>query len=188
MQKKVIIGLGNPGKKYQLNRHNIGFMLIDALSQAWSIPVQDEKKNLVLGEGRVGQNVVSLVKPSTFMNDSGKAVNYFVNYLKVPSENIMVVYDDFSLDFLKCRVRLKGRAGGHNGIKSIINFIGEDFPRIKMGIGEPWDRDNITGFVLSDFTKRERELLPEIMGKATAMAEHFVDNPAESLFKTQGSY
>src|SRR5699024_2915828 len=133
----LVVGLGNIGKKYEKTRHNIGFMILDKFSKEFNIEFNKENNTCNYGIGNVMGKKVILVKPKTYMNLSGDAVVEIINYFKINLDDLLVIYDDISLDFLKIRIRQKGSHGGHNGIKDIINKINtEKFKRIKIGIGE----------------------------------------------------
>jgi PTH1 family peptidyl-tRNA hydrolase len=155
---KLIVGLGNPGPKYQHNRHNVGFIVIDRFARKYSIDLNIKKKKAVFGRGRLdGQDVV-ILKPQTFMNLSGEAVLYLASFLKVKTNDIIVVADDTELPFGKIRIRRGGSSGGHNGIKSLINSLKSDnFPRIRVGIGRPefFSEKLLCDYVLEDFTPSE---------------------------------
>lgn len=134
----LIAGLGNPGGKYKYTRHNIGFVAIDFLSVKYGIPVKRIKFKSLVGEGVIGGEKVILMKPQTFMNNSGEAVRECANFYKIPAENIIVIYDDSALDTGRLRIRPSGSDGGHNGMKSIIyHLASEAFPRIRIGAGKP---------------------------------------------------
>ena len=132
----LIVGLGNPGKQYENTRHNAGFVALDAAADAWGIRVVRAKFSALTGTGEVGGSKVLLLKPQTFMNNSGAAVGAAASFYKLPPERVIVLFDDISLAPGRLRVRRGGSAGGHNGIKSIIAAIGQDFPRVKIGVGE----------------------------------------------------
>lgn len=155
----LIVGLGNVGKKYETTRHNIGFMVIDKLCEKFNIEMNKECNTSIYGSGIISGEKVICVKPTTFMNLSGDALAYLMNYYKISYENILVIYDDISLDFSKIRIREKGSHGGHNGIRDIIKKINTDkFKRIKVGIGENKNID-LSNYVLSNFTKDELLIL-----------------------------
>lgn len=153
---RIIIGLGNPTDKYQATRHNIGWDAITRISDDYRIPLNQKKHKAIFGSGYIEGEKVILAKPMTYMNLSGESVRELVDFYKVSSEDIIVIYDDVCLDVGQLRIRKKGSAGGHNGIKSIINHLGtEEFPRIKVGVGEkPKDWD-LADYVLSRFTDEE---------------------------------
>ena len=148
----IIAGLGNPGKKYENTRHNMGFLVLDAFAQRHGIKVSKIKHKALTGEGFIAGKKVLLVKPQTYMNLSGESLREVMEYYKVPIENLIVIYDDISLPAGHIRIRAKGSAGGHNGMKSIITHLGtENFRRIRIGIGEkPVDMD-LADYVLSRF-------------------------------------
>lgn len=153
----IVIGLGNPGKDYANTRHNAGFDTIDILSDRYGIDINKIKFKAVFGEGRIGSKKVILLKPQTFMNNSGISVREVVDFYKVPVENIIVVVDDIDIDFATVRVKGKGSGGSHNGLKSIIQHIQTDkFPRVKIGIGKKHPNQNLADFVLSRFSKEEQ--------------------------------
>lgn len=161
---KLIIGLGNPGAEYVKTKHNIGFVAIDALAERYHINPNKVKFKAFFGEGKIGNEKVILVKPQTYMNLSGESVKAFATWYKVHPKDILIVYDDVSLPPGKIRIRTKGSAGGHNGIKSIIQHLGTDeFERIKIGIGEKPQGWNLADYVLSRFTNPEIETIQETM-------------------------
>ena len=167
----LIIGLGNPGRKYRGNRHNIGFMTVDRLAQAHGIQGDKAQFKAMVADGRIAGQKVILVKPQTYMNASGDAVGPLASYYRVPNENILVIYDDLDLPFGAIRLREKGGAGGHNGMKSIINHLGQDFPRIRLGIGRPPGQMPPHAYVLQDFRPEERPLLNDILDEAVRAVE-----------------
>lgn len=152
----LIAGLGNPGKKYEHTRHNIGFIAIDLLAAKLGIKVNKLKFKAMIGEGYIGTEKVVLIKPQTFMNLSGEAIRDAANFYKVPNENIFVIYDDIDLEAGKLRIRKKGSSGSHNGMKSIIYQLGfDDFPRFRIGVSKPPAGFDLANFVLSGFSKDE---------------------------------
>ncbi|MFN2279831.1 MAG: aminoacyl-tRNA hydrolase, partial [Candidatus Promineifilaceae bacterium] len=157
-ERFLIVGLGNPGKKHQKNRHNIGFMAVDRLAGQNEIPLGKVQSKAVLGNGRIAGQQVILAKPQTYMNRSGDSVGPLVNYYRVPLENVLVIYDELDLPFGTLRLRQSGGSGGHNGMKSIINHLGQDFPRMRLGIGRPPGRMEPADFVLRDFRGQELEV------------------------------
>ncbi len=159
---KIIVGLGNPGAKYVLTRHNVGFLIVDKLAAAFQIKWTKEKFSSVLGEGFINDEKVILVKPMTFMNLTGKSVAQLAGFFKASEKDLIVIHDDLDLPLGKVRLRLNGGSGGHNGIKSILACVGhENFARIKVGIGRPDSPDFVTDWVLSPFSNDE---LNEIQG------------------------
>ena len=159
----VIVGLGNPTAQYEGTRHNAGFDVIDVLAEKYNISVDARKCRAFCGKGVIAGQKVLLVKPQTYMNLSGESVGGIVNYYKIdPESELLVIYDDISLDVGQLRIRKKGSAGGHNGIKSIIAHLGTTvFPRIKVGVGEKPKNYDLADYVLGHFSKQERELMEE---------------------------
>ena len=161
---KVVIGLGNPGKKYEKTRHNIGFIVVDNLRKKMNISDEREKFQALVSEKNIDGEKVIFLKPQTFMNLSGNSVIEIVNFYKLdPKKDIIVIYDDMDLSFGDIRIREKGSSGGHNGIKSIISHIGEEFIRIKCGIGAK-EKDAVE-HVLGEFNQTEQKDLDEILEK-----------------------
>lgn len=158
---KVVIGLGNPGKEYENTRHNIGFMAVDKMREKYSLDEKTKFQGLISEKSIKGEKIIFL-KPQTFMNLSGNSVIEIINFYKLnPKEDIIVVYDDMDLPFGQLRVKDKGSSGGHNGIKSIISHIGEDFIRIKCGIGSK--KNDAVEHVLGKFSQTEQSELNEMM-------------------------
>lgn len=172
---KLIVGLGNPTKEYEGTRHNIGFMAIDALAEEYGIRVDTLKHKAMIGKGMVEGQKVILAKPVTYMNLSGEAVREITDYYKIPAEDVIVIFDDISLDVGMIRIRRKGSAGGHNGIKSIISHLGTmDFPRIKVGIGAKREGQDLADYVLGRFSKADREILTEALKDVKKAVSHMV--------------
>lgn len=165
----IIAGLGNPGKEYGNTRHNIGFDVIDKLAEQENIAILEKKYKALTGKGYVAGQKCILAKPQTFMNLSGESVRELVDYYKVDEKaELIVVSDDISLDVAQIRVRKKGSAGGHNGLKNIIAHLGHDnFMRIKMGVGEKPKGYDLADYVLGHFSKQERALMDEAVLRAT---------------------
>ena len=170
-QRYLIVGLGNPGRKYRGNRHNIGFMAVDRLAQAHGIQGGKVQNKAIVADGRIVQKPVILAKPQTWMNASGDAVGPLANYYQIPNENILVIYDELDLPLGAIRLREKGGAGGHNGMKSIINHLGQDFPRMRLGIGRPPGQMPPHAYVLQDFRPEERPLLDNVLTEAVRAVE-----------------
>ena len=164
----LVVGLGNPGDKYFHTRHNAGFLALDYISQKAGVKIDRSKFKALVGETNIANKRVLLMKPQTFMNNSGEAVAEAAGFYKIPPENIIVIFDDISLDVGRMRVRRDGSAGGHNGIKSIIACIGSDkFPRIKIGVGQkPHPEFDLADWVLSEFGKEDKEKLFTMFGYA----------------------
>jgi len=164
----IIAGLGNPGKEYNNTRHNIGFAFIDALAEEYDINVMDVKLKALTGKGMIGGQKVLLVKPLTFMNLSGESIRPLADYYKVdPESELIVVSDDITLSPGGIRIRKKGSAGGHNGLKNIIGQLGtENFKRIRIGVGEKPKGYDLADYVLGHFSKEEQPLMQEGITKA----------------------
>ena len=158
----IIAGLGNPTREYEKTRHNVGFDTIDVLADKLNTSVDEKKFKGLYGRGIIAGEKVILLKPQTFMNLSGESVREAADFYKVDPEHIIVIYDDISLDVGQLRIRKKGSAGGHNGIKNIIANLGTDvFPRIKIGVGEKPKKYDLADYVLGHFSKEDRELMEE---------------------------
>ncbi|XVF53938.1 hypothetical protein PTKIN_Ptkin05aG0140500 [Pterospermum kingtungense] len=160
-QPWLIVGLGNPGKKYNGTRHNVGFEMVDGIAEAEGISINNVNFKALFGRGFIGDVPVMLAKPQTFMNASGESVGAIVSYYKIPLKQVLVIYDDLDLPFAKLRLLPKGGHGGHNGMRSIIDRLkgSRDFPRLRIGIGRPPGRMDAVNFVLRPFNKEEREEL-----------------------------
>lgn len=159
----LIVGLGNPGKKYETTRHNAGFMCIDTLSEEEKVDVKKLKFHALIGDCYIDGHKVIVMKPQTMMNNSGQAIKECADFYKIPPENVIVIYDDISLEPGKLRIRRKGSAGGHNGIKSIIAHLGsENFPRVKIGVGaKPHPDYDLVDWVLGSFPKDQMKQIDE---------------------------
>ena len=177
----VIVGLGNPGKKYENTRHNAGFIAIDALAAKYGISISEKKHKALCGTGVIEGQKVLLVKPQTFMNLSGESVGDVLNFYKLdPEEEMLVIYDDISLAPGNIRIRKKGSAGGHNGIKSLIAHAGtQNFMRIKVGVGEKPSGWDLADYVLGHFSEEDnaklKEIMPDIIDAAVLMIQGDVD-------------
>ena len=168
----VVVGLGNPGKQYENTRHNVGFNVIDILAKEYDISVTKIKHKALIGEGRIGSEKVLLVKPQTYMNLSGETLIDIYKYYKVDLDNIIVIYDDIDLDVGKLRIRKKGSAGTHNGMRSIIKCLGSnEFPRVRVGISKPKNGQDLADFVLSRFSKEDEKSLQESFENSVAAVD-----------------
>ena len=169
----IIAGLGNPDRQYEGTRHNAGFDVIDRIAEKYNIAVDTKKHRAYIGKGIIDGQKVILAKPQTYMNLSGESIRSLVDYYKIDEENeLLVVYDDISLDVGRLRIRAKGSAGGHNGIKNIIAHLGTQvFPRIKVGVGEKPKGYDLADYVLGHFSKAERERMEEGYDHAVRAAE-----------------
>ena len=173
---KCIVGLGNPGKKYEMTRHNIGFLAIDQLAAKHGITVNETKFNAIMGTGRINGERVVLVKPLTYMNLSGEAVRPILDYYKIEIEDVLVIYDDLDMVPGKLRLRPKGSAGGHNGIKSLIQHLGTtEFKRLKLGIGRPPHPLSVIDWGMMNYRKEDLPSLQETLDQAVSAATDFAD-------------
>ena len=178
----VIAGLGNPDEKYQGTRHNVGFDVVDRLAEKYQIAVDTKKHRALIGKGVVEGQKVILVKPQTYMNLSGESLRSLVEYYKIdPEEELLVIYDDISLEVGQLRIRRKGSAGGHNGIKNIIANLGTSvFPRIKVGVGEKPPKWDLADYVLGHFSKEEQEQMEEGYEHAVCAVKEIVTGNIEA--------
>ena len=178
----IIAGLGNPGKEYENTRHNIGFDVIDRLAEEENIAVMESKHKALIGKGYVAGQKVILAKPQTFMNLSGESVRELVDYYKIdPEEELIVIYDDINLAPGKLRIRPKGSAGGHNGIKNIIAHLGTQvFPRIRIGVGEKPKGWDLADYVLGRFSKEEEPVVREALEKAAKACSEIITEDVTS--------
>ena len=179
----IIAGLGNPGGKYDNTRHNAGFRVMDILADRMGILVEEKKHKALCGRGVLEGQKVILLKPQTFMNLSGESLRAAMDYYKLTPEEVIVIYDDVSLDPGQLRIRLKGSAGGHNGIKSIIAHLGtQEFPRIKVGVGAKPPRMDLADYVLGHFSKEEQETMEEAGREAAAaVVMMLTDGPERAM-------
>lgn len=175
---KIICGLGNPGRQYEGNRHNIGFMVVDELASRWRVSFTAQKFDAELATATVGSEKVLLVKPQTFMNLSGVSLGGAARFYKVAPADVLVVHDELDLPFAKLQLKAGGGTGGHNGLNSIRESWGEEsYGRLRFGIGKPQGpnaKDRVVGHVLGDFSREERAALPEFIGKAMDVSESWV--------------
>ena len=178
----LIVGLGNPGLQYEKTRHNAGFMVIDALAEKYGVGLPKRKYDALIGECKIGDNRIMLVKPQTFMNLSGKAVTAICSFYKIPYDKVIVMFDDVSLDVGKIRVRRKGSDGGHNGIKDIIQLSGtSDIPRIKIGVGKkPNAEYDLKDWVLGKFSKEDLDNFQKATEIGVKAAEEIVKRGIDS--------
>ena len=177
----LIVGLGNPEGEYSSTRHNMGFDAINHLSQKLNITVTKEKFKALYGDGMINNEKVILLKPQTYMNLSGNSVKEVVDFYKIEKEKILVIYDDMDIEPGKIKIRKKGSAGGHNGMKSIIQMIGtEEFPRIRVGIGRPIRKDDEINYVIGAIPEEDLKRLDEGIEKAQKAVEEILRNGVDS--------
>lgn len=178
----IIVGLGNPEKKYFKTRHNVGFTVIDHLSDEYGIGLTETRFKAAYGKGRIGDHKVVLVKPLTYMNLSGEAVAPICNYFKVdPKEKLIVISDDVELDVGRLRIRPKGSSGGHNGLKNIIALLGSDeFSRVRVGVGKKPGQWDMVDWVLGHFEGEDEKLIEESTKRACDAVVEIMENGTES--------
>ncbi len=182
----LIAGLGNPDKKYENTRHNIGFKVVSALCNKLGVTLKSSKFKALCGECKIGTNKAIVALPQTYMNLSGEAVAAIAAFYKIPEDKIIIVYDDISLPLGKTRIRSKGSAGGHNGIKSVLACLGTDvFNRIKIGVGSPDNPDfDLADYVLGKFSKEEQKILSQVIDKAVDAIECIVNHDVDKAMNT----
>ncbi|HEY9907223.1 MAG TPA: aminoacyl-tRNA hydrolase [Thermosynechococcaceae cyanobacterium] len=182
---QLIVGLGNPGAKYDRTRHNIGFDVVEALARAWKIGLSENRKfQGLFGEGlAVGSTKMRLLKPQTYMNNSGQSIRAVTDWYKIPPESVLIVYDDMDLPVGRLRMRLSGSAGGHNGMKSTIAHLGtQTFPRLRLGIGSAKDREDerdTISHVLGHFSQKESAIITEVLQLAVSAVEYSLKQGVE---------
>ena len=173
---KMIVGLGNPGSRYEHNRHNIGFQIVDELAAAHGLSFDKRQSKAKIASGWIGEQRVLLVKPQTFMNLSGEAVQPLAAYYKIEPTDLIVIFDDLDLPTGKLRLRPFGGAGGHNGMKSIIQRLGtNEFPRLRVGIDRPPGRMDPAAYVLQDFSSDEEEIMVQVRDRARRALERWLE-------------
>ena len=173
----LIVGLGNPEKEYANTRHNMGFNVINKIAEEYKVNVTEKKYEGLVWMGEIEGVKVILLKPQTFMNESGKSVIKFKNFYKIPEENILVIYDDIDLEPTKIRIRKKGSPGTHNGMKSVIGHLGtSNFPRVRVGIGSPIYKDDLINYVIGKISKEETLKLDEGVEKAKNAVIEYIKN------------
>lgn len=178
---KIIAGLGNPGARFEGTRHNMGFDVIDILADQYGISVDTKKHKALIGKGIIGGEKVILAKPQTYMNLSGESIRELMDYYKADQEDLIVIYDDISLDVGQLRVRAKGSAGGHNGIKNILQHLDSDvFPRVKVGVGEKPPRMDLADYVLGRMDPEDREAAAEAKERAAEAVKCLIEEGTEA--------
>jgi len=158
----LFVGLGNPSPDNENNRHNIGFKIIDAINQKFSLSKQKPKFKGLLTTGKIGDKKVYAIKPLTFMNNSGICIREVIEYFKIDAEDVIVFHDDLDINFGKIKAKFAGSSAGHNGIESIDKFIGKEYSRVRIGIGKPSVKSAVSNHVLKDFDEEEQETLKDI--------------------------
>jgi len=159
----LLVGLGNPTPDSHDNRHNIGFKIIDAINQKFGLSKQKPKFKGLLTTGNISNKKIYAIKPLTFMNNSGICIRELIEYFKIDSEDVIVFHDDFDVDFMKIRTKFGGSSAGHNGIESIDKFIGKEYSRVRVGIGKPQKKIEVSDFVLTNFSEEEKIDLEKVI-------------------------
>ncbi len=180
----LFVGLGNPSPDNENNRHNIGFKIIDAINQKFSLSKQKPKFKGLLTTGNIGNKKVYAIKPLTFMNNSGICIRELIEYFKIDSEDVIVFHDDLDINFGKVKAKFGGSSAGHNGIESIDNFIGKDYSRVRIGIGKGNGKTNVTDHVLKDFDEEEKIKLENITNNITDSLSILLDKKLELFSST----
>lgn len=185
----LLVGLGNPGDKYKGNRHNIGFMAIDVIADDKGIGPFKSKFQGEMAEGRIGDEKVVLLKPQTYMNESGQSVGKCAKFYKIPPERVIVFHDELDLNPGKLKVKIGGGVAGHNGLKSIKAHLGtEEFVRVRMGIGHPGDKSRVSGYVLSDFAKADAEWLERVIPACGRYADLLLSESRDDFMTRVAEY
>lgn len=189
MTRKIIVGLGNPGKRYDKTRHNMGFSLLDALAKKWGLGFNQAKWDALVGEGHLGANSILLLKPQTFMNRSGRSIQQAVSFYKLPMEDLLVVLDDVDIHLGSIRLRAKGSAGTHNGLKSVVQELGSDaFPRLKLAVGRRPVEMDMVDFVLAPFGDKERAFIEEEITAGVSCVEDWLSQGVEYAMNRWNSW
>lgn len=175
---KLVAGLGNPGAKYAGHRHNIGFMAIDRIAEDHGFPPSRAKFQGALSEGRLGSVRVALLKPATYMNESGRSVGEAMRFFKLEPADVIVLHDELDLAPGRCKVKTGGGHAGHNGLRSLHAHIGPDYRRVRLGIGHPGHKDRVAGYVLHDFARADAEWLDDLMRGVSDGAPALVEGDA----------
>lgn len=171
-----LVGLGNPETKYRMNRHNVGFITIDNIIKKYSFsPLRNKFQSHII-KCQINNHPLTLVKPQTFMNLSGQSLSLIKSFYKLKNEQIIVIHDDLDLEVGDIRAKVGGSSGGHNGLKSIDNHIGEDYIRIRIGIGHPGDRQLVNNYVLGDFNKNELSIIGPVINNLSSNLEYIINN------------
>jgi PTH1 family peptidyl-tRNA hydrolase len=184
---KLFVGLGNPGARYAFNRHNVGFMAVDAIAETHGFPAWRKRFSGLVSEGRLGGEQVLLLKPQTYMNESGRSAGEAMRFYKLGEEDVVVFHDELDLAPGKVRVKVGGGTAGHNGLKSLSAHLGNGYARVRIGIGHPGHRERVIGYVMNDFAKAESDWLDTVLA-ALAGAAPYLAEGANDKFQTQVAY
>jgi len=177
----VLVGLGNPETKHSLNRHNVGFMTIDRIVQEYNLGPYINKFQSQIITNKINNKPIILTKPHTFMNLSGQSVSNIINFYKLKTENIIVIHDDLDLNIGYIKTKIGGSSGGHNGLKSIDSHIGQNYRRLRIGIGHPGDKNLVNNYVLGDFSTQESNIISELINNITIKLNLIINNQNDNL-------
>ena len=177
----VLVGLGNPETKHSLNRHNVGFMTIDRIVQEYNLGPYKNKFQSQIITKKINNKPIILTKPQTFMNLSGQSVSNIINFYKLKTENIIVIHDDLDLNIGNIKTKIGGSSGGHNGLKSIDSHIGQNYRRLRIGIGHPGDKNLVNNYVLGDFSTQESNIISELINNITIKLNLIINNQNDNL-------
>ena len=180
----LLVGLGNPTPNSHNNRHNIGFKIVDAINQKFSLSKQKPKFKGLLTTGNIGEKKIYVIKPLTFMNNSGICIRELLEYFKIEAENVIVFHDDLDVEFGKIKAKFGGSNAGHNGIASIDKFIGKDYSRVRIGIGKPKEKISSADYVLNDFSEEEKENLEKITNNIIDSISILIDKKLDLFSST----
>ena len=180
----LFVGLGNPNPDSENNRHNIGFKIIDAINQKFSLSKQKPKFKGLLTTGNINSNKVYAIKPLTFMNNSGICIRELIEYFKIDAEDVIVFHDDLDINFGKIKAKFGGSSAGHNGIDSIDKFIGKDYSRVRIGIGKPENKITVSDYVLNDFNDDEKEHLEKVTNNILESIAILIDKKLDLFSST----
>tara|TARA_B100001996_G_C18589965_1_gene565691 strand:- start:34 stop:606 length:573 start_codon:yes stop_codon:yes gene_type:complete len=177
----LLVGLGNPGPNNINNRHNIGFKIIDAINQEFSLSKQKPKFKGLLTTGNIENKKVYAIKPLTFMNNSGICIKELIEYFKINAKDVIVFHDDLDIDLGKIKAKFGGSSAGHNGIESIDKFIGKDYSRVRIGIGRPKQKENVNNHVLEDFNENEEERIKDITDSIVKLVPTLINKEIDTF-------
>ena len=185
---KLLVGLGNPGEKYARNRHNIGFIAVDKIAREYGFEAWRSKFQGLVAEGRIGTQKCLLLKPKTYMNESGRSAGEASNFYKLEADDVIVFHDELDLAPGKLRVKIGGGTAGHNGLRSIsASPIGNDYVRVRIGIGHPGNKNAVSGYVLRDFTKADQEWIPDLLDGIVKGLPDLIDGEHQKFMSTVGN-
>ena len=177
----VLVGLGNPETKHSLNRHNVGFMAIDRIVKEYNLGAYKNKFQSQIITKKINNKPIILTKPQTFMNLSGQSISNIINFYKLKTKNIVVIHDDLDLNIGNIKTKIGGSSGGHNGLKSIDSHIGQNYRRLRIGIGHPGDKNLVNNYVLGNFSKQESNIINELINNITLKLDLIINNQNNNL-------